>query len=114
MNRSIFWASILVVGAGLAGCAAPAPAPVPAPAVVAPAPAPMPPPPPQAQCSEAGAKFAIGQALSPQLEAAARTRAGATLSRVLKPGQAVTMEFNGARLNLEVDARNRLTAARCG
>jgi len=36
------------------------------------------------------------------------------LRRALKPGQAVTMEFNGARLNLDVDARGRVTSVRCG
>ena len=101
-----------VVAALLSGCAAPAPAPVPAPAPapVAAAPAPE----PQAQCNAEGAKFAIGQPASAQLEAAARVRAGAESVRVLEPNQAVTMEFNGGRLNLVVDARNRVTAARCG
>lgn len=108
--------SIAALAAGLlAACAAPAPAPAPVvdvPAVVqsAPPPAPV----PQPECSAAGARFAVGQALSPPLEAAARTRANAAVSRVLKPGQAVTMEFNAARLNLEVDARGRVTAVRCG
>lgn len=99
----------------LAACAAPAPAP--APVVEAPAaarPAPMPAPAPQPECSAAGGRFAVGQTLSAPLEAAARTRANAAVSRVLKPGQAVTLEFNSARLNLEVDARGRVTAVRCG
>jgi hypothetical protein len=67
-----------------------------------------------AQCNADAAGFAVGQQASPQLEAAARSRAGAQSSRILKPNQAVTMEFNGARLNLVVDARNQVTAARCG
>ena len=97
----------------LTACAAPAPAPasvVEAPVVARPAPVPA----PQPECSAAGARFAVGQTLSPQLEAAARTRANATVSRVLRPGQAVTLEFNAARLNLEVDARSRVTSVRCG
>ena len=44
----------------------------------------------------------------------ARKRAGAYMVRVLRPGQATTMEFNGERLNLEVDATGRIVAARCG
>ena len=44
----------------------------------------------------------------------ARIDAGATRARVLKPGQAVTMEFDGARLNLEVDADDKVVALRCG
>ena len=114
MNRGSSRVLGLLGVAFLVGCGAPATSPVPGPAGQAPVPAPAPGPSPQARCSEAGAKFAIGQALSPQLEAAARTRAGADRVRVLRPGQAVTMEFDGARLKLEVDARNRVTAVRCG
>jgi uncharacterized lipoprotein YajG len=90
----------------LAGCAAPAPAPAAA--------APVPPPEPVFQCSADGARFAVGQPLTPQLEAAARVRAAAGTVRVLKPGDAATTELNGGRLNLDVDARNRVTDVRCG
>lgn len=102
--------SLLLAVAGAAlmvGCAAPAPAPAPAP--VAP-----PPPEPVYQCNADGARFAVGQPLTPQLEAAARVRSGAGTVRVLKPGEATTMELNGGRLNLDVDARNRVTEVRCG
>ena len=93
----------------LVACAAPAPAPTPAaPASSAAAPAPV------YQCNADGARFAVGQPLSPQLEAAARVRAGAGTVRALKPGEAVTMELNGGRLNLDVDARGRVTDVRCG
>ena len=89
----------------MAGCAAPAPAPVAAPA---------PPPEPVYQCNADGARFAVGQPLTPQLEAAARVRSGAGAVRVLKPGEAATTELNGGRLNLDVDARNRVIDVRCG
>ncbi|RRH91562.1 peptidase inhibitor I78 [Variovorax beijingensis] len=89
----------------LSACAAPAPAPAPASAA---------PPEPVFQCNADGARFAVGQPLSPQLEAAARVRAGAGTVRALKPGEAVTMELNGGRLNLDVDARGRVTDVRCG
>lgn len=89
----------------LSACAAPAPAPTPASAA---------PPEPVFQCNADGARFAVGQPLSPQLEAAARVRAGAGTVRALKPGEAVTMELNGGRLNLDVDARGRVTDVRCG
>ena len=102
------WMS-LAAAAVMAGCAAPAPPPPPAPAPVA-----APAPPPAPSCSAEAAKFAIGQPHTAQLEGAARHRAGARTSRVLKPGQAVTMEFNGDRLNVDVDARNRVTGVRCG
>ncbi|MDQ0571886.1 putative lipoprotein YajG [Variovorax paradoxus] len=79
-----------------------------APAAAVPAPEPV------FQCNADGARFAVGQPLSPQLEAAARVRAGAGTVRALKPGEAVTMELNGGRLNLDVDARGRVTDVRCG
>lgn len=117
MTQRTIGFSIAALASGLLmACAAPPPPPT-APVVgvpVAVKPAPMPAPAPPPECSAAGARFAVGQALSPQLEVAARTRANAAVSRVLKPGQAVTMEFNAARLNLEVDARGRVTAVRCG
>ena len=100
--------SALVAAALLSGCAAPGTVPAPAPAPVAAAPA------PQAQCNADGAKFAIGQPASAQLETASRVHAGAESVRILKPNQVVTLEFNGGRLNLVVDARNRVTAVRCG
>lgn len=115
IERTIGFSTAALALGLLTACAAPPPPPPPAPVVdvpvaVKPAPAPV----PQPECSAAGARFATGQTLSPQLEAAARTRANAAVSRVLKPGQAVTLEFNAARLNLEVDARGRVTAVRCG
>lgn len=100
--------SLLLAASGailLTACAAPAPTPAPAPAA---------PPEPVFQCNADGARFAVGQPLSPQLEAAARVRAGAGTVRALKPGEAVTMELNGGRLNLDVDARGRVTDVRCG
>jgi uncharacterized lipoprotein YajG len=100
---------VAIAGAALlAGCAAsssPASAPAQAPAARAE---------PVYQCNADGARFAVGQPLTPQLEAAARVRAGAGIVRALKPGEAVTMELNGGRLNLDVDARNRVTDVRCG
>jgi len=96
--------STLAGAALMAGCAAPAPPPAP----------PAPPPAPVYQCSADGARFAVGQPLTPQLEAAARVRASAGTVRVLKPGDMATTELDGGRLNFDVDARNRVTDVRCG
>jgi len=103
-NQSLLLA--VASAALMAACAAPAPAPAPAPAA--------PPPEPVYQCNADGARFAVGQPLTPQLEAAARVRAAAGTVRVLKPGDAATTELNGGRLNLDVDARSRVTDVRCG
>ncbi|MDH6169869.1 hypothetical protein M2282_005038 [Variovorax boronicumulans] len=101
---------LTVAGAALvAGCAASAPASAPAQAPASTARSE-----PVYQCNADGARFAVGQPLTPQLEAAARVRSGAGTVRLRKPGEAVTMELNGARLNLHVDARNRVTDVGCG
>lgn len=100
----------LAATALIVGCAAPAPAPSPAATA-----APVAPPAPRAPlCNAEAAKFAVGKPFTQQLEAAARARAAAVTSRLLKPHQVTTMEFNEGRLNIDVDARNRVTSVRCG
>ena len=66
------------------------------------------------RCNAAPAQFAVGRNVDAALEGDARTRAGAKTSRVLKPGQVVTMEFNAERLNLSVDDAGRVTRVSCG
>lgn len=103
---------LIVAAIALSACAsAPPPPPPPAPpppVVQAPPPAPLP------VCDAAGAQFAVGQGATPALEAAVRHRANAAAVRLLKPGQMVTQEFDASRVNLELDARNRVKAVRCG
>ena len=69
---------------------------------------------PTAACDAAKAQSAVGQSYSDAIATEAKTAAGATIVRRLMPGQAVTMEFNGQRLNLETDASGRIVAVRCG
>ena len=66
------------------------------------------------QCNAAGAQFAAGRRADAGLVEQARQGAGALMARVLVPGQAVTMEFNAQRLNLDVDGTNTVTRVRCG
>lgn len=106
MTVPLRYAPAVMAAVLFAGCGSTSPAPGPAPAAEAPAPAPA--------CDADKAKFALGQAATSQLEAEARARAAARSVRTLKPDQAVTLEFNAARLNLVVDAHNRVTAVRCG
>lgn len=70
--------------------------------------------PPGGTCSEQGAQWAVGRSSTAQVVEQARVRAGARMARVLRPGQAVTLEFDGERLNLQVDAAGKVVAARCG
>lgn len=65
-------------------------------------------------CHADAARFAVGYAYTEALAAEALTRSGAKLVRVLRPDQPVTMEFNEERINLEVDAGNRVAKVRCG
>jgi hypothetical protein len=66
------------------------------------------------RCNAAPAQFAVGRDVNAALEGDARTRAGAKTSRILKPNQVVTMEFNAERLNLAVDDAGRVTRVNCG
>ena len=90
----------------LAGCAAPGTPPT--------GTSPMPPPPPGTACNAQGAQFAIGKAPGASVVEEARQRSGSYMARVLRPNQAVTMEFNAQRLNLELDAAGVIRRVRCG
>ena len=68
-----------------------------------------------AQCNAAAAKAFIGREATEATVAEAQTAAGATGAvRVIKPGQPVTMDFRGDRLNVEVDERNGIVRLTCG
>ncbi len=65
-------------------------------------------------CQADTTRFAVGQKLTPLLAEEARKSAGALTVRVIRPGQAVTMDFNPHRLNLDVNGSDVVIAARCG
>lgn len=70
--------------------------------------------PPVGSCDASQLQTLVGQKLTDALSEQAREDAKAKSVRVLKPDQMVTMEYNGDRLNLDVDADGVVTAARCG
>ncbi|HET6396921.1 MAG TPA: I78 family peptidase inhibitor [Pseudoxanthomonas sp.] len=70
--------------------------------------------PPAPSCDASQVQGRIGQAADEAGLEQARQDAGAERLRVLRPGQVVTLEFDGARLNVEVDANDRIVALRCG
>jgi len=45
---------------------------------------------------------------------ALRNKAGARLIRVIRPGNMVTMDFREDRLNVKLDASDRVTGLNCG
>lgn len=65
-------------------------------------------------CKAGPAQFALGESLSEELKEAARKHAGAKEVRVLRAGEATTLEFKAERLNLHVDDDDTVTDARCG
>ncbi|MGD9774655.1 I78 family peptidase inhibitor [Diaphorobacter sp.] len=65
-------------------------------------------------CSAQGAQWAVGKMSTAKVVEEARVRAGARMARVLRPGQAITKEFNFQRLNLDVDATGVVVGVRCG
>ena len=65
-------------------------------------------------CNAEAARSLVGQVATYAAIEQARSAATAESVRTLKPGQAATMEFNGNRLNVDVDANNIVTNVRCG
>lgn len=72
------------------------------------------PPPREAVCDAAPARGLIGRPASPALAAEAQRLAGARVWRWLRPGQIVTMEYRADRLNLRLDAQDRVEDINCG
>jgi hypothetical protein len=67
-----------------------------------------------ARCTAAGAKEYLGQQVDAHNIENARAHAGALRSRVIKPGEPVSMDVDPLRLNVELDAENRIHRLRCG
>jgi L-fucose isomerase-like protein len=100
----MFRTSLLIVtlASGLSACTTPAPADETAT------------PPTAMACNAEAAQSAIGKVATADVVEQARKDAGAATTRVIKPGQPVTMDYRGDRLNLDVDAANIVTGVRCG
>ena len=65
-------------------------------------------------CNADAVRGAVGKVATPDVVEQARRDAGAAIARVLKPGQVVTMEYRGDRLDVDVDDGNVVTNVRCG
>ena len=66
------------------------------------------------QCNADRVQPLVGREATPDVVERAKARSGARTVRMIKPGMAVTMDFRSDRLNLELDDRNVVRAARCG
>ena len=69
---------------------------------------------PEARCKAAGAEAELGKTVNEKVADDARYAAGAMRTRVIRPGQAVTMDADPQRLNIEVDETGRIRRLRCG
>jgi hypothetical protein len=99
---------VLPLAVLFAGCAVePLPPTEPA-AAVPPAPEAM------AECKAEPAQRFVGQRVQPSTPEAARLASGSREVRVIRPGTMVTKDYRLDRLNLDVDAREMVTAVRCG
>ena len=70
--------------------------------------------PPSGPCDASRAQSLIGRTGTGQIAADALSRTGAKSLRWIQPGQAVTMDFRPDRLNIELDAGNRILRITCG
>lgn len=69
---------------------------------------------PNQGCTSAAVEHLQGQVATPELLEQARQQAGASTARVLTPDSVVTLEYNGQRLNLNVDDQRVITRVSCG
>lgn len=66
------------------------------------------------RCDVARAQALVGRAASAELGAEALRLTGSKALRWITPGAIVTMDYREDRLNIDLDARNRVTRLRCG
>ena len=65
-------------------------------------------------CNADKAQGFVGQQGTVEVAAQARDAAGASTIRWLRPGMAVTMDYRTDRLNIELDAGDKIISIRCG
>lgn len=79
--------------------------------------APMPPqgaPPQAAQCIADAAGWAIGKGVSDEIVERVRVDTGSQSVRVIRPGQAVTMDYRHDRVNIKLNERDAIVGVSCG
>jgi hypothetical protein len=65
-------------------------------------------------CDESKVKNVLGRARSEALGKEAMRAAGARLVRWIEPNSSYTMDYRSDRINLQLDAQNRVMRVTCG
>lgn len=65
-------------------------------------------------CNAQAGRYAIGKPATQAIQSELITKTLAKTLRVVRPGEASTMEFSSQRLNLDVDGTGHITGVRCG
>ncbi|WP_226467449.1 I78 family peptidase inhibitor [Luteimonas panaciterrae] len=65
-------------------------------------------------CNANAVQSYVGQDASDATLGAIRSATGAKRDRVIKPGDAVTMDYSSARLNIELDEKGKIVRIACG
>lgn len=66
------------------------------------------------RCDAAAPSRLLGKPGTPANGAEAQRLSGAAQLRWIRPGEGVTADYSTSRLNIEVDARNRIIRFSCG
>ena len=72
------------------------------------------PPEPSGQCDAGRLSGLVGRPATAALGAEAQRLSGAARLRWIRPGDMVTMDFSPHRLNIHLDAQNRVERFACG
>ena len=65
-------------------------------------------------CNASTLGWTVGRSANEELVGRAQAESGAKLVRILHPGQVVTMEYSDSRLNLYLDAADKVERYSCG
>lgn len=103
----------LVAGLALMACS-PSTEPTPATPVEPSAAAPTEPTPPADPAAADTCNMAQYMALVGKPATDSAVPAASATVRIIKPGDQVTMDFNAARLNIDIDAAGNISGVRCG
>ncbi|AHL75951.1 hypothetical protein CH92_12955 [Stutzerimonas stutzeri] len=66
------------------------------------------------RCTASAIEKLVGEQATPALLDQARRESGASVARILRPGDVVTLEYNAGRLNLMTDDALKIQQINCG